>query len=293
MKWMIPGAPRDRMPGVAFSGDDDGGTVTQVRNAEPWAPQAGKLTYGFDQAQALYGQGRLAGNPYPGKTYADMSPTTQRALDMTAQRALGGSAVTDAGKAELTKTLGGQYLSAGNPHMGAMMDSIEAEVTPRVDARFAASGRTGSGMHARATADALTDAGSKLAYQNYSDERQNMMRGMLFAPEFAAADYRDLAALQGVGGAYEGFAQKEINDAVQRFNIQQNTSMEGLKNYMGLISGNYGGTTTGTQTGGGQSAAGSALGGAMAGAGVGNMIYGGGYGAGIGAAAGGLLGLLG
>src|SRR5690606_27133260 len=175
-------------------------TTTTVQKADPWSGQQPYLTAVFKQAKDL---SKAPTSFFPGQTYAPFSSETSAAMDRQTARAVGGSPLTAAGQGELTKTLSGDYLSAGNPYFSGMADRITAKVLPGIDSRFAASGRLGSGLHGRAVGEGLGDAIGSLAYQNYGDERTNMMRGMLFAPEMAQQDYFDIAKLAEVGAQRE------------------------------------------------------------------------------------------
>jgi hypothetical protein len=129
-----------------------------------------------------------------------------------------------------------------------MMARVADAVTPRVDARFASAGRYGSGHHARALSEALTEAASQLAFQNYGQERANQMRAMLFAPTSAQQDYFDIGKLAEVGGAREDMGQQAINEQIARYNFTQMAPWQQLGLYGGLIQGSFGGDTSGTTT---------------------------------------------
>ena len=81
----------------------------------------------------------------------------------------------------------------------------------------------------------------------------------------------------GAGNVFQGQNQNELNAAMQQFNEQQNNPMDLLSKYMGLVQGNYGGTST-TQLpsygGGWQGALTGALGGALGGAGIASKLGG-------------------
>lgn len=265
-------------------------TTTTVQKADPWAGQQPHLTSVMNQAQGL---SKEPLSYFPGQTFAPFSPETNTALDWQTSRAVQGSPLTTAGQDELTKTLSGDYLSAGNPYFGQMADRITAKVLPGIDSRFAASGRMGSGLHGRAVGEGLGDAIGSLAYQNYGDERTNMMRGMMFAPQMAQQDYFDIAKLAEVGGLREDQAQLGINDEMARFDFSQMEPWQRLGLYNSLIQGNYGGESSSTNSiqlprrsvGAGM------LGGAASGAGMGMMV-GGPWGAAVGGGLGLLSGLL-
>lgn len=277
-------------------GDDSGNTTTTVQNADPWAGQQPYLKAGFDQAAGLYDNNPL--QFYPGQTYAPASGETNAALTAQTNRAMQGSPLVGAAQGELMKTLNGDYLDAAkNPYLMAASDSIMAKTLPAINARFAASGRGQSGLGARAAGEGVGSAMATAGLQNYQAERTNQQRAQLFAPQLANQDYYDIAKLGEVGAARESATQQGIDEDVNRFNFQNQAPWQQLQQYMGLIQGNYGGSTTGTTVGPRKSVGTGLLGGAAAGGGLGYLLgdslgLGSGGGAAAGAGLGSLLGLL-
>jgi hypothetical protein len=113
------------------------------------------------------------------------------------------------------------------------------------------------------------------------------MQGAQLAPQFADLDYQGAERLAAVGSAREQQSQAELQDAINRYNFDQNVDAQKLQNFMGLVGG---GTVGSSQSqpvfrnplAGGL---GGALGGAQLGASLGfNPLYG--------AIGGGLLGLM-
>jgi hypothetical protein len=251
----------------------DGGsknTTTTVSQSDPWSGQQPYLTQGFQQASNLYNNNPL--QYYPGQTYAPVSGETNAALTAQTNRAMQGSPLTGAAQGELMKTLSGDYLDAAkNPYLTAASDSIMAKTLPAINSRFAASGRGQSGLGARAAGEGVSSAMAQAAMQNYNNERTNMQRAQLFAPQLANQDYFDIAKLGEVGAARESADQQGITEAMNRFNFQNQAPWQQLQNYMGMIQGNYGGTQTGTSVGPRKSVGAGLLGGGIAGAGLGYL----------------------
>lgn len=283
-----------------------GSDTTQVVKTDPWSGVQPYLKSGYQSASNLYNQGAPA--YYPKQTVAPMSNYTRGSLDATAQRAAAGSPLTRSAQEQLTRTMRGDYLNS-NPYLqGAINASVRpiteafsGEVMPGIDSNFSAAGRYGSGAQMGAYNDAQTalarqigDVSSQMAYQNYADERQNQIRGMLFAPELAQQDYRDIAMLGQAGAGYDQYNQRLIDADIAKYNYEQNADWNYLNDYIGLLNGATGGTST-TQapnsSGGFGGAATGALGGALAGAQFGSIIPG--IGTGVGALGGALLGGLG
>lgn len=266
-----------------------GGTQTTVQKSEPWSGQIPYLLGDdkkgiaglFPEANRLY---QSAGPLYfPGQTVAGVAPERGQALQAQAARALGGSPLTALGAAELGRTLGGGYLN-DNPHLQAAIDAASRGLTrnyqtataPGIDSAFSLAGRYGSGAHMSAhdtaqrnLAAQLGDVAGNLAYQGYGAERANMLNALNAVPAYAQADYADIAQLDAVGRAREAMAQALINDQVARWNFEQQMPADKLRQYAGLIQGNYGGTTTTTSP---YSSGAGILGGATSGAGLGGTI---------------------
>lgn len=71
-----------------------------------------------------------------------------------------------------------------------------------------------------------------------------------YASPLAAQDYANLAQLQGAGANQDLYAQQQINDAMNRWNYNQNLPTQTTNNYINQLSqlaGNAGGTTTQSQ----------------------------------------------
>lgn len=194
---------------------------------------------------------------YPNSTVADFSPETNLAMQLQTDRALFGSPVQNAAEQYTADTLSGKYLNAGNPYFQGMMQNVSNAITPMVDAKFEASGRYGGGAHKQALADALANAGTQAAYQNFGDERANQTRMAAFAPEIGNIDYQNIAALSDVGAARENLAQAKINEDIERYNFGQMEPYTRLGLYNNFIQGNYGGTGTAQTTGTGYQRSGS------------------------------------
>lgn len=224
-------------------GSGGGGNTTTVQRSDPWGGVQGYLTDLYQSAQRQYRSSQPS--YYPGASYTPYAPQTNLALDLTEQRALAGSPLLNAAQNQLGQTLSGDWLTA-NPYLGSAMNSLAQSIRPQMDATFESSGRYGSGAHANAFASALADAGGKMAYQNYADERANMVRGLALAPGLAQADYGDLQQLANVGAAHQATADAKLADGIARWNFAQMTPADKLAQYAALLQGGIsaGGVTT-------------------------------------------------
>ena len=238
-------------------GSNDNQDVQSTTTNEPWSGVKPYLLGAYSDAQKLYKQGAPA--YYGGLTTAPMSGYTKGSIDAMAQRAAAGSDLTRAAQGQLTDTLSGQYLSGGNPYLQnaisaatrPMINAFNDQVMPGLDSNFSAAGRYGSGAHALASADAgaqlqnqIGDVASQMAYQNYGDERQNQMRGMLFAPELAQQDYRDIGMLGQAGSTVDQYNQNLINQDMSKYDYTKNAQWRYLNDYLGMLNGAQGGTQT-------------------------------------------------
>jgi phage tail protein X len=219
-------------------------TVESTQKTAPWEAQQEYLKKGFAGAESLYNQG--PSQFYPGQTYANPDAATLAGLDATANRATAGNPLLGQAQGELSKTLNGDYLSAGNPYFQQMADRIRGQVQPGIDARYSAGNRLGSGLASRAVSMGLGDAVGALAYQNYGDERNRMTAATAAAPGLAAADYLDPQMLGQVGAAREAIAQQPITEDVARYEYNQAAPWDNLGRYMQMVQGNYGSSGTST-----------------------------------------------
>ena len=279
-------------------GSSERTSITKT-DTEPWEPQQDYLKDIWEQAQTLYNADKPS--YYPESTVTDFSPETEAALSAIRDRAIGGSALQDAGKDVFSKTLAGDYLSGSPFFEGAFeaqvrpaVEQFRSEITPGINAGFNQAGRFGSNAfaNARNTADdtfarAMSDTGGKLAYQNYATERGLQNQAALMAPQYAQNDYLDAARLAGVGEAREGKQGEFLQDAINRWNFDQNIGGQKLADYAALVGGGDWGGSQSTATPIYRSKGSGILGGAMGGAGLANMAS---FNPLLGALGGGLLG---
>lgn len=279
-----------------------GGNQKVKTTTEPWSGVQPFLKSAYRDAEDAYQQG--APQYYGGNTVAPMSGYTKGALDSMAQRAQQGSPLVQAAQGQLTNTLSGQYLDAGNPYFQNAVNAAIRPVTqqyndvimPGLNSDFAMAGRYGSGSHQLASADTsnqymntIGDISSQMAYQNYGDERQRQIQGMLFAPELANQDYRDISMLGQAGAGYDRYNQALIDADKAKWDYGQTADMQHIANYLGLLNDNPYSASTSTQPG--PNAVTGTLGGALTGAGIGSAF--GPVGTGVGALLGGGAGILG
>lgn len=256
----------------------------QVTKTEPPSYQLPYLQEGLGYARGLFAEG--GPQQYSGNTVVPFAPQTEQALAGIEQRAVNGSPVTRAGQGLVTDTLNGKYLSPDtNPYLQSTFDKAAQATQASLEGQFAGTGRNvAASLPART--DMLTSLATQIYGGAYNQERDRQNQALAYTSPLAEADYRDLAALQGVGGQVEDLTGRIIQDQVHRFDTEQNRPGQALDSYLQRISGNMGSTQS-TPVYRNQTAG--ALGGALAGAQLGSQIYPG-WGTAIGAIGGGLLG---
>lgn len=205
-------------------------------NQGPWKGQQPYLKAGFKQAWKQFNQ---AGPKYfPGSTVAPFSRQQQMAFRQGTQRALQGNKTVGLAQRYNNQVLKGKYNE--DPYSGQVFDQIQNKVLPSVNSMFSSAGRYGSGAHGDTAATALTREFAPYASQMHQQGLQRMDQASDRSFDFAADDWRNLAALEGIGSKRQQLAQNEINDATKRWDYYQNQPQNKLNQFMSTISGNYG-----------------------------------------------------
>ena len=220
------------------------------------------VTYGLEEAKRLY----ETGSPqfFPGQTYVSPSEQTQQALKMAQERAMAGSPLTGAAQAETLATIQGKgvnpFLAGALQQTNRLAGEDYLRNIQKLQSGASSMGRYGSAAQGQQTgqaqdifARALTEQGGQLAYNSAEAERARQMAAVGAAPAMANADYADIQRLLSVGGAKEAQSAAELQDAMNRFNFQQNLPQAKLSQFANLFSSVPQGTQTvqtATPTGG-------------------------------------------
>ena len=257
--------------------------VTTTTSAEPSEFVKPYVTEAFDQAQNLFQS--ASPNYYPNQTYTDFAPQTETALQLAQARALN-NPLLNSSQNEINSILQGNYLSpTSNPYSQALYNQMAGDVTSGVQSQFSKAGRLGSAANQEVLASELGNLANQVYGDQYNQERANMMTAAQFAPQLAQADYTDIQALSGVGQTREDMEMAKIQDAMARFDFEQQKPYYKLREYLGSIGSNVPTTTSVTKPQFRNTGAG-ILGGAMQGYQLGQNFGMGG----LGAIGGGLLG---
>ena len=219
----------------------------------------------LSESQKMY-QGGPA-QYYQGQTYVDPSKYTAEAINSAYNRATQGSTLNTNAQAEMNKVLQGDYLNAGNPYLSQATQASADIATDQFNnairnasSSAVSAGRYGSNAHQRLFSDAsdnlarnLSNTANTMAYNNYSDERQNMMNTMASAPEMAKNDYYDIQQLQNLGQIQEGYDKTALQADINRWDYNQNADRNNLNSYVNAVWGAPMPTnSTTTQSGGGK-----------------------------------------
>lgn len=261
---------------MSFGSDNEpsGQQVVQQNNS-PWSGQQPFLEDVFGKAQNLY-NAQVAQPMFPNSTVVPFSNQTNQALQTIENRAVNGSPLNAAASSNLQQTLGGDFLSSGNPYFSAMADRVRSEVLPSVQSGFNAAGRTGSGLANRAASLGLGDAIGKLAFDNYTNERGKQMQGIALAPQAASQTYVDAAQLANVGATREGLAAQQLQEEINRYNYPLQNQANALNQYAGRVAGGSFGSNVSTTSPLYNNSTNQFLGTALGLASLGNRMFGGG-----------------
>lgn len=207
-----------------------GGTTSQqtsTSSSQPWSAQQPYLTEGFQGAEDIYKNS----NPtyYPGSTVAPLTGAQNSALST-------GNDFANSGGGLNTAINQNNNIASGNfGGMGdAVYQNIASQVMPSVNSQFEGSGRYGSDSHAQALATGLTNA--------YAPYASSMMNSALDRSGTLSGDqWNNINNQYQLGAQQQGQAQQETNDAVNRFNYNQNLPQLKLNQFQQNVGGNWGG----------------------------------------------------
>ena len=235
-----------------------GGGSTTTTGIDPYLKPY--VTYGLEEAKRLY----QTDSPqfFPGQTYVSPSDATNQALQMAQQRATAGSPLVQAAQQQQLETIQGRGV---NPFLqgalsAAYQPTVEAaqEATRGLQSQASTAGRYGSAAMGQVAERQAAGLGrglgasmSNLAYQSSEAEAGRQAAAIAGAPEMAQSDYFDIQALLKTGQGGEQYQQAALQDAMNRFNYEQNLPGQKLQQFTNLFSQAPAGTTsTTTQSGG-------------------------------------------
>ena len=168
-----------------------GGSQTTA-STQPYGPAIGGLNNILGNAGSLYGQ------QYP---TMGMSPITQGALGLTAERALNGSPLLQTAQ-NTTQNIAGGY-GGTNPYLNTMADTALGKVRDMVNSQFEAAGRFNSGANQQELTRNLGEVAGNIYGGQYNADQNRMLAASQIAPYLANQDFTQLQQLLGVGQTYD------------------------------------------------------------------------------------------
>tara|TARA_R100000234_G_scaffold119352_1_gene102044 strand:- start:683 stop:1507 length:825 start_codon:yes stop_codon:yes gene_type:complete len=215
------------------------GTQTTQTITEPWKTQAPYLEKGFQRAEELFNASTP--NYYPKDTYVPFASETETALQLAKARATQGNPLLNQSQTYADNVMRGAFLNpSSNPYLNNLFTTMSDKVKAGVNSSVAQAGRYGSGAHTGVLADSLGDLANKVYADNYNRERAVMDSMSMRAPQLGEMDYNDIAKLQTVGQAREELAERQLADAMQRFEFEQRKPYEKLREYQASVGGPFG-----------------------------------------------------
>lgn len=218
------------------------------------------VTYGLEEAKRQY---QAPGAEfYPGQTYVSPTAATQLALQAAQQRAISGSPIQAAANQQYLSTVQGQGV---NPFLEGALAGTNRQATEAytrgvqdLQSKASSMGRYGSSAMGQQVGQAqdifgrnLAESAGQLAYQSAEAERNRQMAAIQGAPAYSQADYQDIQKLLTAGQGQESYQQKELQDAINRWNYEQTLPQQKLQQFTNLFTSvPSGGTSTTTQSGG-------------------------------------------
>lgn len=226
-------------------GGGGGGTSTTVQNIPAeLKPLAAAYT---DKAINLSNQ---TFQPYTGQRYADLNPVQQTSLNMTADRALNGSATLDNAETNLNQMMTGGL----NPYLDQMVGRAQDSVVKGYNQATVGSGSFGNSGVQEALTKGLGDVSTQMYGQAYDADQGRRLSAINAAPTFANQAYTDSDQLMKAGQTLQDQDQQNKDFNYEQFMEQQNLPYKQLAAMSGVFGSSLGGssTTTSNQSGGGK-----------------------------------------
>lgn len=226
-------------------GSQPSGNTTTTQNTTPWSGQQGYLSQGFGAAQGLYNNSADYPQYYGSSTVVPFNQQETSGLGQLYNTA-SNPTLSNESNQNLEQLMNGTFMNAGNPYFQSMANQVEGQMTPQLMKGFT-QGNTDNPNIAFAASQGLGNALGSLAYQNYSQGLDNMVKANAVAPSAQQTNLSNAQAAYGAGQTTQSQDQAQLQDQINRFNYQQTLPYNMLDQYMGTIQGNYGGSSTLTQ----------------------------------------------
>jgi hypothetical protein len=264
-------------------GGGGGGSTTQTQKSEPWIGQQPYLTDLYRQAQTQFQAGPQ--QFYPGRTYAEASPTVYQAENLQRQAAL---AQAGLGLGSIVPGFQQALMSPAQRFQDPMLqEALAANLRPIEEtgsrllqqARRGATqaGQLGGTRQAILESEVIkditqkqADVASKMYGDVYGDVLKSQAATLGLAPSIMGTFAQPAQTLAQVGAAETARAQQPITEAMQRFAFEQQAPSQALQQYGNIVAGTILPGTV-TSTGPGTQGPGMVAG-ALGGAGIGSLF---------------------
>ncbi len=217
------------------------GHTTTTSTSQPWSAQIPYLQQGFGAAQNLFSN--YTPQFYPGQQVAPFSGAQDTALNKIIGQAGQTDPTAQAAQQFSTDTLNGKYLNS-NPYMDQTAQSVLSQVVPQIQSQFVHGNSMSNPAAAYATAQGATSALAPIEYGQYQQNMDNMLKTAALAPQTQALSYFAPGQMFNAGQAQQQQQQQGINADTNKWNYYQQLPYQQLQNFLGSVTGNYGGTTT-------------------------------------------------
>jgi hypothetical protein len=212
-----------------------GGGGDTEQTTRPFPAQEKALKRLFGRAEDLYGQG--PDQFFPGQSLASVSPDTLAAQEM-ARGAIGGQQqIADANQAALSGMLDPNSAS-GRAATQPFIDRLQKEILPGIGSTAIRQGAFG-GSRQRIQEE---EAGAKVADAATQAILRNQANAMRLTPSVQAGMLTPSRTLDALGRATQGREQMEIQDAMRRFQFEQQAPQTALDRLASRITGTSLGT---------------------------------------------------
>ena len=187
-------------------------------------------------------------NPYTGQRFEDLNPTQYAGLNMTANRALGGSQTIQNAEGNLNQMMSG----GSNPYLDAMVNRAQENVIQNYNTANVGSGSFGNSGMQQALSKGLGDVASQMYGQAYAGDQANRLQAIGMAPTFGNQAYQDASQLMNAGQVLQDQGQQQRDFQYQQFQEAENLPYKQLAAMSGVFGSNLGSTSkTTSDTGGG------------------------------------------
>tara|TARA_X000000950_G_C13816090_1_gene619866 strand:+ start:33 stop:863 length:831 start_codon:yes stop_codon:yes gene_type:complete len=208
--------------------------VTTTSSAEPSEFIKPYLTQAIDYSQDLF-ESDLP-NFFPNNTFVTPAAETQAALDLATVRSLAGNPLLNQSQNLASQTLSGDFLSpTTNPYSQGLFNQMADDVTSKVQSQFSRAGRLGSGANQEILADSLGRLANQVYGDQFNRERAIQAQTMQTAPQLGEMDFNDIRRLQQVGADRESIEQTKLQDAISRFDFEQQKPFLKLNQFLGAL----------------------------------------------------------